>query len=244
MSDPNFLLPIGAMDQHNADLLVETTGPHGPVRVPTPSVATEDVEMVEEFDKVFEMLKDIPAVVEVQECIDCLSSGTPVQQKMMAENFFTLLCAYIGNDIAVDEDPSRHAALYDTAAIKMAELVVSLPLKEYFRDNLFAYLPGNTWPPSFLEFLKVISNKDPGIDFRKKHQDSGRSEQALRLRHYGYQIFTRYMGTKATVNTSLNPHWNKENLEKSGSTPSAVFHSIRKHCYENVFQGKGAAAVK
>mmetsp|Transcript_10293 Transcript_10293/g.15650 ORF Transcript_10293/g.15650 Transcript_10293/m.15650 type:complete len:411 (-) Transcript_10293:117-1349(-) len=182
-------------------------------------------------------LKDVPAIVQMEEMLKYLTSdNTPSKQKRLAQVCFTFLCSIVGDDIGVESDHDRNPSLWDQAAVKLIDAITSVPTKTYERDNFFAYLPEQKWPSFFQTYVDSISGKQPTEDFRNKY--SKLSEEKLRLRYFGKHVLTTYLNTKKQVNNQWNPHWRKNILEKSGSSPSKVFYAIREYCYEKVIAEK------
>lgn len=186
-------------------------------------------------------LKDVPAIVQMEEMLTVLSNGNKGQQKRLVEACFILLCCVVGDDIGVDSDPNKSPSLWDQAAVKIISAITSVPKKDYERDNFMQYLPGKKWPDSFQVYVDALSGKQPTDDFRTKH--SKLSENLLRLRFFGKHVMTTYLDTKAIVNNQWNPHWKPSVLEKSGSTPAKVFYAIREYCFDQELVEKAKSSL-
>ena len=66
------------------------------------------------------------------------------------------------------------------ALLAMKQLMFILKQK-YYIENVFLKLPGRTWPPEFLEYLRRMEEEDPTDKWVKSHWQQKAVSAARRI---------------------------------------------------------------
>jgi hypothetical protein len=176
---------------------------------------------------VVSFLKDFVAVDEVEEMFRLLTG------KEFDKALFCMCCGFACNTIEEENDPDRLIIAYESCATRFIELITSLPTRAYWKEKLFRHLPANTWPLGFITYKNTLQNLMPGEKFFPRNARYAKfSNSEKKLRFFGSKVWKCHKELRREMNSRLNPHWNKKNLDKSGASESGVLFGIRQWYWE------------
>ena len=110
-------------------------------------------------DVTLEIPDDIPSVNEVEHFISQHNG------KKLNAALFCCLSGVVGNHTKADLENGDKYSLYTNVGITTIQTMDSYPTKLHAQQDLFGYLPGKTWPVAFREYMNVLQEIEPPLDF-------------------------------------------------------------------------------
>jgi hypothetical protein len=159
---------------------------------------------------------------------------------------FDVVCGQACNTITKACAQDRLVAVYELAALKFTKAVATMPKKQYFIGNLFAFLPEKKFPDDFFTYVKGLQVCIPPATFWGKsfRAAATKTDDAKRMTFFGGKVWDSHLRAKRVVNNQCNSHWKAVNLEKSGSNDSAVYLAYRQDAWRRGLQPEASIAVE
>lgn len=132
--------------------------------VPVNTVVDLDNPLAEDaldFNQELIFDKQTPVCNEVEELIRSAAAGKATEKNRLVQNFCDFVYCKIWDSISTTENKNHGIAIYQMAANSYDAIIQNYPLKQEAQDNLFQYLPNQTWPEDFLLHMQTLRNKDP-----------------------------------------------------------------------------------
>jgi hypothetical protein len=210
--------------------------------------AVEEVMENDEFYAGIAIPKNVTPVHEVEEffSVHFDDNATKSRRQHGISALFDVVCGQACNTITKECAQDRLVAVYELAALEFTKAVETMPKKQYFLDNLFAFLPEKKFPDEFFTYVKGLQVCIPPATFWGKsfRAAATKTDDAKRMTFFGSKVWDSHLRAKRVVNNQCNPHWKAVNLEKSGSNDSAVYLAIRQDAWRRGLQPKASIAVE
>jgi len=173
---------------------------------PHPILAEDALDFNQEL--VFD--KQTPICNEVEELIKSASVGKATEKNRLIQNFCDFVYCMIWESICINETKNRGQVLCQMAANSYDSIIQNYPLKQDAQDNLFQYLPNQTWPADFLLYMNNLKNKEPTAAWKASNKNLTDTTDPARTRinMFGNTIIKASGIARSYINIHLNRHAN------------------------------------